>query len=259
MRATHWLTLTLALAPLGACGPRSIDVPTPPSWATAAAAPFNQPTGSVPPETQAAAMDAQDRLNAVSESRVADLLADALSRLRERLALSKLPADPAAEPSSNGAKVDGYLTVHRVCRGWNDTAETPDPANGSVDLTAVLHEGILQRQLWAIATTCKGRIDVGQMAALHPYLDGKVAVYLEQAVPNALADAHLAVHLDGTFGTEQRTRQTVIDFRVLAGMLEVPVPVPDGQIVASAGQGAIQLRGTNGTFVVMVPETPTSP
>jgi hypothetical protein len=229
---------------LAACGPGAIELPTPPASLTAAAAEYDNPTGTVPIDDVSRAVSAaSDRLTAVQDSRLGPLIGEGLSDLRQRLSASGLSVAPLTSVSSN-TRIDAWVRSDRTCQGWDDSRTAPDPANGSLSLTAVMQGGYLQREIWGVASACKGRIGI-----VHVFADGAVGAYLMAPLPESGDQARAAFRLDGTVGTEQRTRRLTLDFRVSDGGIAVLVPVADGQVVASASGDGLELRGRNGDFV----------
>jgi hypothetical protein len=239
----RWLAALL----LCSCGPGAIELPTPPSSLTLSAMAYDQPTGTVPIDnvTQTTTA-ANDRLEALQESRLGDLLVQALGALRQRLVDAGLPTSLQAAPPKH-SDVQAWLRVDRTCQGWNDSAQTPSSADGTVTVTAVLQAGRLQRELWGEARACKGRVPVAS-SFVHPYLDGTLGVLLVGALPESEQQARAAFHVEGTLGTEMRTWNLSIDFRLMDGGVSVLVPVADGDIVATTGSEGLELRGSNGDF-----------
>jgi hypothetical protein len=247
LRLLRWSPLPICL--FGGCGPGRIEIPTPPAALSAMVAEYDNPTGTVPTDRAMELMtSAQEKLDALNTSRLGDLLADALTALRNRLAAGEQSIDPAVGPGEDDPRVDGYVTAHRICRGWDRNVTTPDPANGTLDATAVLHSAQLQRALWGDGKTCKGRIDLPANLSIPVYLDASFGVYLLGALPETADKSKYTAHVDGTLGGQDRRWQTTIDFRYIAPQIEVLVPVSDGNVVASAGLEGVQVRGKNGTF-----------
>src|SRR4051812_43668274 len=135
------LDRSILLVLVAGCGP-SIDLPVPPATLMATAAEYDHPGGTVPIDRATEVVSAAGaKLDALQESRVADLLADGLAALRQRLGDAGLQTDPAAVPQSDRPRIDAYVHAHRICRGWDPARTTPDMANGTLDVTAVLRGG----------------------------------------------------------------------------------------------------------------------
>ncbi len=243
MRGPTCLLLITALA--AGCGPDEITLPTPPATVLPPVEAYDQPTGTVPVDQLAAtATDMQARFDRLNESRMVDILVTLLSSLRRRLDDGGLPVDPA-EPTE--ASVDASAQVHRTCRGWDD-ATTPDPDDGTLELTALIAHGQLERRLWTIADACHARVDIVGSRAAYGYIDGVLGITLLGQAPSRLEELRVIVHVDGTLGSDKQQTRATIDFRFVYPTLEVLRPVSDGVIVASVGSDGIQMRGRNGTF-----------
>jgi hypothetical protein len=245
MRSTCLLLLFLT-----GCGPRSIDLPTPPPSAAPPVALYDHPTGTVPLEQLAAvAGDAQDRFDLLDGSRLMTLLQSLLAALRQRLEAGGLPYDPGGQGLE--ANVEGYIRVRRICAGWSQ-GTAPDPAQGTQEATALVRNGRLERDLWLTATACHATVDVAGSLDVHAFVDGALAITLLGPLSTSTMSANLAVHLDATLGDEERRVPLTLDFRLVYPKLEVLRTVDDGVIVASVGADGIELRGANGTFTCSV-------
>jgi hypothetical protein len=215
------------LIPLS-CGPTNVTIPEIPNLQSTIAL-FEQPTGTVPIESASAQVaEAGRRLDALESSRLADLLGDELVALRKRVVENHLLPSPDLAPDPDKPEVDGYLRVHRICKGWDDASTTPDAASGTLDMLG-------QTQVF-----------------VHPFLDGPLVLALEGALPETAAQTRAVVQLDATLGVENRTSRLSFAFRILEGRLEVAVPVSDGQIVVARDPNGFQMRGSNGTFTCSI-------
>jgi hypothetical protein len=246
--------LAAAVAGVGAasgCGPETNDLELPPIpfELRDVAADYVQPTGTVPENAQQAIDDAGQRLDIIAQTRIAELITEALAALRIRLADLSLSTDPDGGVDTERATFDARASSSRVCRGWDDAVTTPDTSNGSVQLFAQVATSRLVNQVWGAASACRGRVDVVGEAAVHTYLDGALAIYLLGPLPTSVRDARFIMAFDGTVGTE-RTGMRAIDFDYAfnQGQIEVRIPVADGVIIGSVGLSGITLRGANGTF-----------
>ena len=172
------------------------------------------------------------------------------ARLRQRLQNGDLSSDPSETPDEDEPKIDGYVNADRTCRGWDSATTVVDPAtNGHIVATAVVENSKLNRGLWGTATSCRDRVPADSPVQVNVFLNGTLGVYLDAALPGSIDQAKMLVSFEGTVGTEQQQRQVSFDFRVNFPQIEVRVPVSDGDIIASVGDGdALVLRGSNGTF-----------
>jgi mRNA-degrading endonuclease toxin of MazEF toxin-antitoxin module len=238
----------LLLAALG-CGPSGVDIPDAPAGSLPPVDLYDNPTGTVPLDQLAAlSAEVEERMDRVDDSRLDRLLRSLLEALRQRLDAGGFPTDPADEGLK--ADVDGFVRVDRICRGWGD-AVAPDPQDGTLDVTAVVRDGKLERDLWATASACRARVDlVGDRvsAAAHGFVDGTLGITLLGPLPTSVRGASFAVHLTGTLGTEQRRAPITLDFRLIEQRIEVLRTVEDGVVVGSVGVDGIALRGRNGSY-----------
>jgi hypothetical protein len=241
--------LALALASASACGPSNVELEAAPPEIVAIAADYEQPTGTVPDDRAQAVEELQQKLDTLSQTRLAEVVTSVLESLERRLDGNGLSPDPASTPKSNHAKVDAGVRVDRICRGWDDASTTPDPAtNGTIQLQAKQRAGVLDRALWGTASACRGQIEVTPGAVVHLYLDGALGLLLYGPLPKTPAEARFLMTWDGTLGTERAQTSVAFDFRVLYPEVEVRLAVPDGHIIGSVGPNGVALRGHNGTF-----------
>ena len=241
---------------MAGCGPDEVVVPAPPPGLEQLVAVYNNPTGTVPVEQVSMAMaEAQNRFEALEQSRLAELVADLAARARSRLEEADLSQDPDETPDEDSsADVDGYLNINRTCAGWDAQATVPDAtSNGTLTMTATFENAKLNRALWATATSCRDRVPFNGQLQVKVFLDGKLGIYLEDELPQSINDARMLVGFEGTIGSDQRQRPLSFDFRINFPRIEVRVPVADGDIIAEAGGGDhLVLRGSNGSFTCSI-------
>ena len=237
------------------CGPDEVVVPEPPAPLGQLAAVYDQPTGTVPVDDASMAMaDAQRRIEALELGRLPELVVELTRGLRARLQDADLSTDPQEAPDDSTPDIDGYLNVSRVCRGWDRTAVTPDPAsNGQVQGTATVQDGHLEEALWGTASACRDRIPADSPLQVNVFVDGRLGIHLLAELPDSLTNAQLLVAFDGTAGSDEQQRQLSFDFRISFPRIEVRVPVADGDVIAAVGGGEqLVLRGSNGSFTCSV-------
>ncbi|HVU50912.1 MAG TPA: hypothetical protein VHL80_09515 [Polyangia bacterium] len=230
------------------CGPSRVDLPPIPMEIVAVRSSYESPTGDVPADAVAPLAALQSRLATLDATHLGDVVSTLLASLRQRLDGSGLPTDPATTPREHRPIIVGSVTLDRTCRGWDDARTTPDPANGTIEVTGEYQSGMLQKVIWGTATTCRERVDVANGAAVHAYLDGSLAVYLEGALASDPTQASYLAGWSGTIGTENATASVTFDFRVVPPQLEVRIPVADGDVIGSIGANMATLRGANGTY-----------
>jgi hypothetical protein len=253
-----WVIAAVAASAGGAaaCGPDPVVLPTPPLEAetAAVAAIYDAPTGTID-------IDHLTELAAAIQARIADLqldwlpaqIADALVRLRQPFDDDAFPADPAAAEDEDRARLRAVVGVTRICSGWAVPPGPPDAAeNGSIELTAIVEEGRLRREIWGVATACRTRIGPtipGAAAlSLNAFVDGALIVYLYGPLPRAIAEAKFLLRFEGEIGAADHVGALSFDFRILGASIEFRYGVEDGDIIVGVGIGALTLRGQNGTF-----------
>ena len=67
-------------------------------------------------------------------------------------------------------------------------------------------------------------------------------------LPRADGGAKFLLVFSGRLGTDDRTIESSLDFRILDGQLAFRYAVSDGDIIVEVGASSISLRGANGTF-----------
>jgi hypothetical protein len=254
---------TLAALALAApsCAPSTIALPDSPNAAQidAVAAVYVSPTGTID------AAHIQDTLSAAN-ARLADLhldwlpdlIAEALTRLAERLSDAGEPTDPDAGAATDRVVISAVVNLKRVCRGWSDPAGAPDEAtNGSVDLTAVVERSRLRNDVWGSATGCRTRLEpsntsaltVNPSAGLNLSIDGSLDVRLYGPLPRSVGEAKFLLLFSGRLGTDARAADSSFDFRVIDGHFDFRLAVSDGDIIVEVGATTISLRASNATLV----------
>lgn len=240
-----------AVAAAVGCQPSAdlLELPAVPSDLQEVGAQYLTPTGTVPAEAQAQVDEVGQKLDLLLETGLVAYVAQRLVELRARLVESAIETDPEVKPPLDRSTLDATARLDRICRGWDDASTTPDPANGAVQLFAKAESSTLTRLIWGSASACRDSVSVTDGAAVHPYVDGSIAVYLEGPLPRSVHDARFIVAFDGTLGTERIPQRPIsFDFRVDFPQVEVRVPVADGVIIGAGGLNEVSLRGANGTF-----------
>jgi hypothetical protein len=248
----------LALLVLAGCGDEEqMTLPTPPDL-TGLEQEYAAPTGTVAPDEVAClAQQAQKRLDDDELPFVRQLMTDALDALRRRIDASGLPTDPAEPIDSSDARLRGVVTVERICRGWDSSVTTPDPAtNGTIVLNALYADG-LKPVIWGQATGCRGPVAIGPAPFANIYLDATLEFYLYRGL-RAGGDTSFLLKLNGEVGTDQSRHAVDWDFRWSTASLDVRVPSRDGEVIAAVDeQGRVELHGRDGMVSVYDPATMT--
>jgi hypothetical protein len=232
------------------CGPSHANIPPIPPEVQAVAAEYDDPTGTVPLEAMMPLTDLEQTVGTLEATGLRDVVADLLSAVEKRVADSGLPTDPLTHPKAHRPVIAGSVTFDRICKGWDDSSTTPDPANGSITATVVFQSGVLQRTLWGTATNCHERVPGPGGVTIHALFDGSYAVFLEGPLESDSSKASFLMAWNGAIGTEATgTAQVAFDFRVVPPSVEVRVPVSDGSVIGSIGANGVSVRGANGTFI----------
>ena len=237
------------------CGPDPVVLPTPPMETEMAAlvAAYESPTGTFDTtKAEDTLMRAQSRLEELQLDWLPELMSDVLARVDSRLDESGLSDDPATLTDTDPDRpiIDAYATVHRICRGWVDSAGQPDEAsNGSIEITAVVEDGFLSRDVWGTATNCHARMSPVGNVAIDGFLDGTVILHLEGALTQDVSQARFLFYLTGSMGVASKMASGSFDFRFIEGKIEYRLQQPDGgDIVVIIGVTTLGVRASNGTF-----------
>jgi hypothetical protein len=249
------LPLPLLALLAGGCVLGDVQMPDAPMEAqmTDIAAIYDNPTGTIDVANIEATLDAAEmRLAQLHIDWLPDLIAEALIRLSQRIADVSLTDEAGADAPNVDSIIDAVVDLHRICRGWSDPPGPPDPANGTVQLTAVIEDGRLRPDVWGTATDCRTRLDPLQTKVVNPApnlsLDGGLNVRLYGPLPRTVGDAKFLLLFSGRLGGDDRAADVSIDFRVLDGHLAFRLAVSDGDVIVDVGATSIALRGANATF-----------
>jgi hypothetical protein len=264
------LALAVATA-TAACTQGTITLPQPPQDITDVVQAYAMPTGTVDPATlQSIAAGAQAEVQSRNLDWLPLLVTRSLETVQDRLNASEFPDNPGILAHPRRPRLEAVANVQTNCLGWGVAttdggaavgpdggatdagATSPDGgANGSVNLTAVVSDTNLQRNVWGTASACKAQISVSDRLGLsvNAFLDGSIGVFLQGAVPDNDQDAQFVAVLNGQFGTESNIASTTIDFRVVNSTIEYRHPVSDGFVIVAVGTQTVTIRAANGTFV----------
>jgi hypothetical protein len=235
------------------CGPDRVELQALPPEVEALNDVYNSPTGTVPSPAMVPIVQLEDTLDRLAQSHLVDLTAQALVRLHDRVQEGGLAVDPTRQPKKHWPRITGTVTITSTCRGWDPSVTIPNPADGTIQLVAQFDGSVLQRTVLGTATNCRGRLDVPNGPSLNVFLNGTMALFLEGPLPANLDQATYLMGWSGTLGTSTAMADVTFDFRIVPPLLEVRVPVDDGDIIGSVGGGGgVTLRGANGTFACSV-------
>jgi len=218
------------------------------------AAIYVNPTGTIDEANIAATLDAIDaRLTDLHLDWLPALISEALVRLSERVGDVGLVSSPGVEAPTKHTIISAVVVLERICRGWTDSV-VPDPANGTIGLTAVVEKNQLHEDVWGTASGCQTRLDPldtsvgGDLLSLNLSVDAALDVRLYGPLPRNGGEAKFLLLFEGRLGTEERSTVTSFDFLVLDGHLAFRFAVSDGDIIVEIGVTSISLRGSNATF-----------
>jgi hypothetical protein len=256
----HGTALVLAALALG-CGPGTVTLPTPPMEAETAALvmTYQMPTGSLDTSNiDQVLSDAQTRLDELNLDWLPDLLSDALTRVRTRLDAAGLPDDPTTTPDTRKGQLTAVVTVTRICAGWSDPAGPPDqPANGSVEVTAIADTGKLNPEIWGTATSCLARFpaagSTGPVASttssvVNATLNGTLILYSLGPLPSDPSDAQLLVVFSGSLGVGAQVGSASFDFQISKSVVRFRVPVASGGDAIVTVGTTLGIAGANAGF-----------
>jgi hypothetical protein len=237
-----------ALLAFAGCDDNEMELPTPPDLSALVAA-YENPTGTVAP--QDVSCIGQAALDRVLDDRLEplrDLVADALSTLRQRMQASGLPTDTAEPIDEDEPRLRGVVHVERICRGWDPQATAPDPdRNGRIDLNALVH-GSMVPVVWGQATACQGRVGQGGPATLELYLNASLEIFLYRGLVGGGPPTFLLA-LHGEYGIDGERWPVNWDFRMSASSIDLRIARDDGDLVASVGGGRVELQTRDGAYV----------
>jgi hypothetical protein len=226
-----------------------MELPDPPDLAALVEA-YDNPTGTAEPENAAClARQALDRVQTDRLEPLRDLLVDGLKGLQQRLQDHGMPT--ATTPTTDESEPDlrGLMLLQRICRGWDPAATTPDAqTNGSIDLNALVEGRALRPVVWGQATACRGRIGSGRIAQVNLYLDASLQLFLYRGLTSG-GETTFLLKVQGAYGTEAQRRPVDLDFRVSASATDLRLARTDGYLVASVGDGQIELRTRDRSYV----------
>jgi hypothetical protein len=245
----------VALGSIAGCGPDPVVLPTPPMQAEMAAlvAAYDSPTGTFDTaKAEDTLMRAQARLEELQLDWLPELMSEVLARVDSRLDESGLTGDPATLTDTDPDRpiIDAYATVHRICKGWVDSPGQPDEAsNGSIEITAIVEDGQLNRAAWGTATNCHARMLPAGKMAFDGFLDGTVILYLEGALTQDVSQARFLFYLTGSMGVASKMASGSFDFRFIEGQVEYRLTQPTGgDIVIIVGVTTLGVRDRNATY-----------
>jgi len=254
--------MLLAAAAASGCV-SEVTLPDPPRQAEVdmVAAIYDNPTGTIDvANIEAKLDDIEARIDQMQINWLPLLIAEGLERVSIRLDDASLTSD--TEDGADTTKrtiIDAVVVMKRICRGWGDTPGLPDEAaNGFLELTGVVDDGILRPDLWGGATACKTRLDpldlvpggltITPSPSVNLSIEGTLDVRLYGPLPRAVGDAKFLLIFSGRLGTDDRTVETSFDFRSLDGQLAFRYAVSDGDVIIEVGATSISVRGANGSF-----------
>ena len=109
---------------LAGCGPGPLPLPPGPDL-DALVVKYQAPTGTIDPQQiNDVIVAAQTRLGQLHLDWLPDLLAQSMTRLRERLDDNGVPSDPSAAPNLDHPGIDATIRLAQTCRGWDDPIGT---------------------------------------------------------------------------------------------------------------------------------------
>jgi hypothetical protein len=240
------------------CGPGRVTLPSPPlgTDVAAVAASYQAPTAVLDTaHIQQTYMNVQTVLNKLPVDWLPPLVADLLNALQKRLHAAGLPDSPMTTVPS-GAKVTSTIDIHRICSGWDASSTTPnEAANGSVTVTALVKDGVLQPTAWAVADQCRERVmpsaassAVSQALSINGSLDGTIEFYLLGQLPAVTNGAQTLVVVQATLGVGDQTGSASFDMELSGTFVKFKVSTDDGYVVVTLMDSTLAIDGANASF-----------
>jgi hypothetical protein len=266
------LALAVATATAtAACTQGTLTLPQPPQDITDVVQAYAMPTGTVDPATvQSIASGAQAELESRNLDWLPLLVTRSLESVTGRFNASVFPTNPNVLGPNRRPRLEAFANVQANCLGWgvpttdggaavgpdggtvDAGAASPDAgANGSVELTAVVSDTQLQRNVFGTASSCMSQLSVSDRVGLsvNAFLNGSVGVFLQGSLPASDQDAQFVAVFNGQLGTENNIANASVDFRVVNSTVEFRHQVSDGFVIVAIGTQTVTIRAANGTFV----------
>jgi hypothetical protein len=251
------MRLFLALAALAAlgCAKQSVDVPEPPDMSgllaayQAPSAPLSAATVAEIVARRTELVDQFERLGGLEPVLASlgalggqtDVTSSALAGPGETESLSS-----ALQAGGITVTGDGFLTLTRVCTGW-EAAASPDPADGSIALTAVFSDEGFEAVVWGEARDCRYRFDGHDLR-----LDGQVRLHTGTLLVGGADGAELTIDFDGSAEVDGQGSSSTFSFRVAfsSSRVEIELDVSAGNVVFFADEvtKSYGFRAANGTW-----------
>lgn len=140
---------------------------------------------------------------------------------------------------------EGFITIKHTCPGW-EGGTTPDPADGSVGLTANFSDAGIEPVIWGGFNACRWDFD-GVQAELEP----DVAFFVGDAFNLEAPDASNLVFAltNGTIALDDQLFTQNLELSLTEDGLAVLVDVPGGEVVFAPTEAAIEIRDADGTWL----------
>jgi len=248
--------LACVAAALAGCGPDPLPLPPAPDL-NALVAKYQAPTGTIDPQQLGQVMAAgQMRIKQLQLDWLPDLLAQLMTRLRERLDDNGVPSDPSVAPNLNHPGIDATIRLTKICGGWDDPPGAANAQeNGTLSVTAVIENRTFRRALVGSAASCRGRIqptnqiEVAPSTDLKVFLDGSLGFYFYAPVPKTVADTRALVQINGQVGTMAGGNASgEFDFVIDYPNVAVSLDRPDGNVILEVGLDGVTIRAANATY-----------
>jgi hypothetical protein len=245
------LALLLMVTGLSCFGePPEVKKPKPPD-VSATVARFESPTGTLDDQNLPEIVALLGPLTELLETTgLADLLSETLGSLAESPGAAGGAGATGAEQSSFGG--EGWLRLTRICSGWTPGA-TPEPANGTLSLTAGFTDDHLDPVVWGKAEDCHYLV-AGRELTLGGSADEGSILTLWVGDDTRIADAAsrpMIFSVHGTLTIDGKSEPLALDFGFNPSTLQVSFTVAagDGEVVAElAGTELVAIRARNGDF-----------
>ncbi|MEL6180781.1 MAG: hypothetical protein AAFS10_17600, partial [Myxococcota bacterium] len=143
---------------------------------------------------------------------------------------------------------DGFARITRVCNGWVG-ADSPDPDDGSIDITVGFTESRLDPVVWGRFEGCRYRLENNNLL-----VEGDVRLWLGDNIQfsdlGQLGQSPFLMAVEGTIMLEDALTLDVLDFRVTpnTNLFEIRLPVDDQHVIFFQEGEEVKFRAANGIW-----------
>lgn len=202
----------------------SLDVPPPPDMESVLAA-YANPTATVRADIMAESADHIDTVHdRIEDANIFELILAVVIKVQKALNDATNEDGTLNVEGFSIQAPSGVIAVEHICGGWDpeglrDGEESPDRANGILDLIMPLKSGSIAPLVWGEAVQCR-------------YLEG---------ASRASFDGQIGVHFGEIFPASQVIRDLVITFSIVGNLGFDGTEFPIDQSFRIRGTGQIDI------------------